>query len=193
MLNPDGVIAGNYRTGFAGKQIKKKKKARFIIKGRDLNRQYKTKNKLLFPVIIGFRELLNSLKLSFNKQLFAYLDLHGHSAKQNVFAYGPQYPRSNYKYYESQFLPKLLSQHSEMFHFAQCLFKISRSKLTTSRVKILFSHNLLIRRLCFSNLESQTATLLKLPLALILVNRESLFLLMSKGTLFGIIYLVSKV
>ena len=26
MLNPDGVIAGNYRTGFAGKQIKKKKK-----------------------------------------------------------------------------------------------------------------------------------------------------------------------
>ena len=33
MLNPDGVIAGNYRTGFAGKQIKKKKKkARFIIK-----------------------------------------------------------------------------------------------------------------------------------------------------------------
>ena len=52
MLNPDGVIAGNYRTGFAGK---------------DLNRQYKTKNKLLYPIIIGFRELLTSLKLTYNK------------------------------------------------------------------------------------------------------------------------------
>ncbi len=34
MLNPDGVIIGNYRTGIAG---------------RDLNREFKYPEKMLFP------------------------------------------------------------------------------------------------------------------------------------------------
>ena len=36
MLNPDGVIMGNYRTGTAG---------------RDLNRQYRGTDKLLYPTV----------------------------------------------------------------------------------------------------------------------------------------------
>jgi murein tripeptide amidase MpaA len=36
MLNPDGVICGNYRTGMAG---------------RDLNRQFKNTDKVLYPCV----------------------------------------------------------------------------------------------------------------------------------------------
>jgi len=77
MLNPDGVILGNYRTSFGGK---------------DLNRKYKTTNRYLFPEIFGIRELLENCKLSNeNNNIFAYFDFHGHSIENNVFIYGPEY------------------------------------------------------------------------------------------------------
>lgn len=42
MINPDGVVAGNFRTGFAGK---------------DLNRQFNRLNKNVFPEITYLAEL----------------------------------------------------------------------------------------------------------------------------------------
>ena len=42
MLNPDGVIVGNYRTSFSGK---------------DLNRQFKDLNKYVFPEISRLHDL----------------------------------------------------------------------------------------------------------------------------------------
>ena len=47
MINPDGVIFGNYRTGLAGK---------------DLNRRFKSKNIDLFPEIINLRNYIQKLK-----------------------------------------------------------------------------------------------------------------------------------
>lgn len=47
MLNPDGVIAGNYRTGLAG---------------RDLNRVYHSNDKILFPIIVCMKKLTLELK-----------------------------------------------------------------------------------------------------------------------------------
>jgi len=38
MLNPDGVVMGNYRTGFGG---------------RDLNRRFRTFGNILFPPVTG--------------------------------------------------------------------------------------------------------------------------------------------
>ena len=40
MINPDGVIFGNYRTGVAG---------------RDLNREFKEPDKLLFPEVVAIK------------------------------------------------------------------------------------------------------------------------------------------
>ena len=47
MLNPDGVIAGNTRTSFAGK---------------DLNRVYSDQTDFVFPQIIGVRDYIKKLK-----------------------------------------------------------------------------------------------------------------------------------
>ncbi len=60
MLNPDGVVVGNYRTSFSGK---------------DLNRQFKNNDGLLFPEVEGLKSYLKNKLMS---PLAAFFDLHGH-------------------------------------------------------------------------------------------------------------------
>ena len=64
MLNPDGVIIGNYRTGFGGK---------------DLNRRFKAFGNVLFPTVIAMRNLVFECKKKYGKNVFAFIDFHGHS------------------------------------------------------------------------------------------------------------------
>lgn len=73
MLNPDGVITGNYRCSLSGC---------------DLNRQYNKFScmKEYFPVIFHLRQMMR--KLCQERQVTVYCDLHGHSRKQNIFMYG---------------------------------------------------------------------------------------------------------
>jgi murein tripeptide amidase MpaA len=47
MLNPDGVIMGNTRTSFAGK---------------DLNRKFTKNTEFIFPEVIGLRDYAHKLK-----------------------------------------------------------------------------------------------------------------------------------
>lgn len=49
MINPDGVILGNSRTGASGK---------------DLNREFKTKNKYLFPEVDCIKRLAFKILLT---------------------------------------------------------------------------------------------------------------------------------
>lgn len=71
MLNPDGVIIGNYRCSLTG---------------RDLNRNYKTLLKEAFPSVWHTREMIK--KLLDEREVILYCDLHGHSRKNNIFIYG---------------------------------------------------------------------------------------------------------
>jgi cytosolic carboxypeptidase protein 2/3 len=83
MVNPDGVVAGNYRTSLFGK---------------DLNRTFDQSRKYAFPETFHLVELANQLKLTHKRRFNLYLDLHGHSVKKNVFMYGPDFSiqHSNY-------------------------------------------------------------------------------------------------
>jgi murein tripeptide amidase MpaA len=47
MVNPDGVVFGNYRTSLSGK---------------DLNRKFKAKNIDLFPEVTHLKSFVNRLK-----------------------------------------------------------------------------------------------------------------------------------
>ena len=64
MLNPDGVINGNYRCSLAGC---------------DLNRRWKTPHKLLHPTIYATKRLIRDLHEE--RGLLLFCDLHGHSRK----------------------------------------------------------------------------------------------------------------
>lgn len=76
MINPDGVVAGNYRTSLFGK---------------DLNRTYNQSRKYAFPETFQLLNLAKRLKQLHKKRFVMYIDLHGHSSKKNIFMYGPDY------------------------------------------------------------------------------------------------------
>lgn len=85
MLNVDGVIIGNYRTSLSGN---------------DLNRQYSQPEKRLHPEVCSLKNVIKHLTFGKKKDasqggieikeedIFAFIDIHGHSLKKNVFMYG---------------------------------------------------------------------------------------------------------
>lgn len=84
MLNPDGVIIGNYRTSMAGC---------------DLNRRYDEPDYRLHPTVWSIKKLTSDLlrgdpdkniaPFISEDDLVAFIDLHGHSRKKSVFVFGP--------------------------------------------------------------------------------------------------------
>ena len=121
MTNPDGVIAGNYRTSLSGN---------------DLNRTFIAPNPRLHPTVCAIKKLVRDI-LAHAKEpepIAAFIDIHGHSRKKSVFMYGPHYPLHNEKYLKSRVLPKLLDEKTQMFRFYSCKFRIEKSKLRAARV-----------------------------------------------------------
>jgi len=86
IVNPDGVIIGNYRSSMAGC---------------DLNRRYDHPDFRFHPTVWSIKNMCEDLQngkpfLQCEKQpssteenLLAFIDMHGHSRKKNVFMYGP--------------------------------------------------------------------------------------------------------
>lgn len=68
MLNPDGVIVGNYRCSLAGL---------------DLNRVYQAPDSRLQPVICAFKEMVRAFTQE--REVVLSCDMHGHSRRFGVF------------------------------------------------------------------------------------------------------------
>ncbi|XP_060032388.1 cytosolic carboxypeptidase 2 isoform X3 [Erinaceus europaeus] len=117
MLNPDGVIVGNYRCSLAG---------------RDLNRHYKTILKESFPCIWYTRNMIK--RVLEEREVLLYCDFHGHSRKNNIFLYGCNNNDRKYWLHERVF-PLMLSKNApDTFSFHSCNFKVQKSKEGTGRV-----------------------------------------------------------
>ena len=104
MLNPDGVINGNYRCSLAGS---------------DLNRKWKTPNKILHPVIYNAKRFIKTFAAEYDIELIC--DFHGHSRKKNVFMYGNNVIG---KPEATRLFPYILSKISPWFNFKDCRFKV---------------------------------------------------------------------
>ncbi|XP_064602281.1 cytosolic carboxypeptidase 2-like [Liolophura sinensis] len=118
MLNPDGVIVGNYRCSLSG---------------RDLNRNYKTMLKDSFPPVWHTRNMIR--RLSEEREIVVYCDLHGHSRKQNVFIYGCENRYSANRRLRERIFPMMLHKNApDKFSFDSCKFKIQKSKEGTGRI-----------------------------------------------------------
>jgi hypothetical protein len=104
MLNPDGVVLGNTRTG---------------LEGVDLNRKWDRPSQLLHPVIYVAKEMM--------REAVCFVDLHGHSKKDFTFMYGNSYSRKDERYWPSRFLPLLLSKLTPHFNYSLCYFFNSHS------------------------------------------------------------------
>ena len=129
MSNPDGVIVGNYRTNMAGN---------------DLNRKYLNPDEKLHPTVCAIKRLVSKITYPDGPEndeddgeensVFAFIDMHGHSRKKNVFIYGPYYPLHHERYLKMRIIPKLLSEETNKFRFFSCKFRIERSKEKAARI-----------------------------------------------------------
>ncbi|XP_055996459.1 cytosolic carboxypeptidase 2-like isoform X25 [Ostrea edulis] len=118
MLNPDGVIVGNYRCSLAG---------------RDLNRNYKTVLKDSYPSVWHTKNMIR--KLLQEREIIVYCDLHGHSRKQNVFIYGCENRHNADKRLKERVFPLMLNKNApDKFKFESCKFKVQKSKEGTGRI-----------------------------------------------------------
>ncbi|CAF3908164.1 unnamed protein product [Rotaria sp. Silwood2] len=118
MLNPDGVIVGNYRCSLSG---------------RDLNRNYKTILKDAYPSIWHTREMIK--RFMNETELLLYCDFHGHSRKQNVFIYGCENKHLPNERLKERIFPAMLSKNDPTkFSYYSCKFKVQKNKEGTGRV-----------------------------------------------------------
>ncbi len=114
MINIDGVIMGNYRVNFSGK---------------DLNRTYDDPSSVDQPTIYHYKNFITNLKTSQDVQLF--LDIHCHSKKFNCFLYAnpPVYGEKNV-------YTELFNKNCDFYSLDDTIFTITKSKETSARVVI---------------------------------------------------------
>lgn len=139
MLNPDGVIHGNYRCSLAAT---------------DLNRRYAAPHPKLHPTILAKKNFL--LSTAKNRSILLYLDLHGHSKLKNAFMYGCDITFQPDKITKqiiplmsaedvmqrrvfSRVFPRVLSAVSNStqngyFSYRDCNFAVNKGKSGTGRV-----------------------------------------------------------
>jgi len=129
MMNPDGVIIGNYRTGLAGS---------------DLNRRWGNPDENLHPTVFFMKAMMERMRDERGIALF--VDLHGHSVKNNCFIYGcdAKYWQNNIpanhlsreepKENESRLFPMQLENLCKQFCFTDCRFHVKKKKESSGRV-----------------------------------------------------------
>ena len=121
MLNPDGVIVGNYRCSLSG---------------HDLNRQYPNPSQKMFPECYGIKQMIR--KTLECRKIEIYCDFHGHSRQKDLFMYGCSQlagvgPQSD-KRLKEQVFPMMYDRICSNFSFAGSSFVVHKSKESTGRV-----------------------------------------------------------
>lgn len=119
MLNPDGVIYGNYRCSLLGV---------------DLNRRWINPSKILHPTIYYTKQLIKMLDIERTVDLF--MDIHGHSRRFNSFMYGCAFQESEEPKTNSMIkvFPYIIGQRSEYFSYKDCTFNVEKEKEATARI-----------------------------------------------------------
>ena len=128
MVNPDGIIAGNYRCNAQGK---------------DMNRCFfadddpEAKLRLTeVELLRGFFEEHFSLEdQDKHKNLSMFLDIHAHSGQRDIFIYAPHSPEEAVND-KIKMLPALLDEMSPYFNYEGCKFGNEKYKKNCARLGI---------------------------------------------------------
>ncbi len=122
MLNPEGVLCGNFRCSLTGT---------------DLNRRWDAPDEILHPQIYYLKNLLKKL-ISEKKTIFAFCDLHGHSRKNGAFIYGCNKVANGgfCSWTKVRLLPRILARKTPLFSYHDCKFRVESDKQRTARVVV---------------------------------------------------------
>lgn len=117
MLNPDGVVMGNYRLSYSGS---------------DLNRKWRQTSLKLHPEVHQVKSML--IELNRTNKVRVIIDMHGHSRNKNVFFYGCQDNMLQPEAVSTREFPFIMSKIHEAFKFENCCFAMQKSKEGTQRI-----------------------------------------------------------
>lgn len=129
------------------------------MEGNDLNRRYHKPDFRIHPIVWGIKQLASDLTygpeeeskreyakefpLPLNEEIMAFVDMHGHSRKKNVFIYGPQEPLHSDKYLKMRIIPKLIAEETSKFRYHSCRFRLEQSKLKAARIVMWREYNIM--------------------------------------------------
>jgi hypothetical protein len=129
MLNPDGVIFGNYRSSLLGV---------------DLNRRWKKPSKYLHPEIYYAKQIIKYFDLK-SKQpecesggVVFYCDFHGHSKNLDAFMYScidlADESKAHFNNMVIRAAPSAIDRFIPIFNIRECKFAIEKEKENTARI-----------------------------------------------------------
>jgi cytosolic carboxypeptidase protein 2/3 len=116
MLNIDGVVVGNNRCNLSAV---------------DLNRQWHDPNKKNHPTIYHAKSLVKKVKEE--RDLFMYIDFHGHNRKKNIFLYGC--PATDGSRKEIMF-PLIMNKNCDVFSIKDCSWAVPKDRENCARVVV---------------------------------------------------------
>ena len=117
MLNPDGVVLGNYRCS---------------LMGFDLNRHWQEPSPWAHPTLVATKSMLMEMDSAENICLDFYIDIHAHSTLMNGFMYGNIYEDEE-RFERQAVYPKLLCANAEDFSMSNTSFNKDAIKAGTGR------------------------------------------------------------
>lgn len=117
MLNPDGVVLGNYRCS---------------LMGFDLNRYWLEPSPWAHPSIVATKQLLLQMNSDPMVSLDFCIDIHAHSTAMNGFMYGNVYEDEE-RFEQHSVFPRLLASNADDFSFSSTSFNKDTVKAGTSR------------------------------------------------------------
>ena len=109
MLNPDGVVRGNYRSD---------------VLGVDLNRRWNSPNSIMHPEIYFLKKSMLE-QANCNEGISIFCDLHGHNKKENCFFYGCDRATADgalVSWTKTRLLPKIFASFEPIFDYQYCRF-----------------------------------------------------------------------
>ena len=140
MLNPDGVIRGNFRMNSVGK---------------DLNRMWTEENEENSPSVFYCHKMIQ--KTLNSRNIYFFCDFHGHSSKNNFFLYSCKSHNEFLKIGNNNIIPnphkkklsyielifqEIYSKENIFFDKNSCINKILPSKIKTARAVLKNRYNI---------------------------------------------------
>ena len=121
MLNPDGVVLGNYRSCVAGE---------------DLNRRWDHPSSPEHNPIVYTKKMIE--KFGKERDIVMFCDLHGHSKKHNSFIYGCNTAANEgfASWTKVRLFPRVFARRTPLFSYKDCRFRVEPDKAATGRVVI---------------------------------------------------------
>lgn len=126
MLNPDGVVLGNYRCSMAGL---------------DLNRRWRDPSATITPSIFYLKKLLRDIhtqgeRTNKKSEIVFYCDIHGHSKATDTFMYGCYDTdlETGERTAAERLMPHFISKREAKFSFLKSKYHVGASKEGTGRV-----------------------------------------------------------